>query len=178
MRFTNQMMHYHANMATFLRLGEWFDYLREQGVWDNTRIILVSDHGKELYQFWSLYPPEGEKDYKLDLEVYCPLLMVKDFGSTEFTTSTEFMTNADVPTLATAGLIENPTNPFTGNPINSDEKTAHPQYLIASDQWDVNGNNGYTFKPGRWIEIKDDIWERDNWVIYFGFTVLKEHALP
>ena len=178
MNNTNQVIHYHANMATFLRLGEWFDYLREQGVWDNTRIILVSDHGKELYQFWSLYPPEGEKDYKLDLEVYCPLLMVKDFGSTEFTTSTEFMTNADVPTLATAGLIENPTNPFTGNPINSDEKTAHPQYLIASDQWDVNGNNGYTFKPGRWIEIKDDIWERDNWVIYFGFTVLKEHALP
>lgn len=37
-------------MAAMLRLGEWFDYLREEGVYDNTRIILVSDHGYRLEQ--------------------------------------------------------------------------------------------------------------------------------
>ena len=50
------------------------------------------------------------------------MLLVKDFGATGFTTSDTFMTNADVPTLAMAGLIENPVNPFTGNPINSSFK--------------------------------------------------------
>ncbi len=38
-------------------------------------------------------------DYLKENNVYYPLLMVKDFRSTEFTTSDEFMTNADVPTL-------------------------------------------------------------------------------
>ena len=40
-----KVTHYHINMATFIKLGEWFDYLREEGVYDNTRIILVADHG-------------------------------------------------------------------------------------------------------------------------------------
>jgi arylsulfatase A-like enzyme len=41
-------MHYHSNMATMLRVGEWMDYLKEQGVYDNTRIIIVADHGRKL----------------------------------------------------------------------------------------------------------------------------------
>ena len=44
-----QLAHYHANAAALLRLGEWFDWMREQGVYDNTRIIIVSDHGRDLY---------------------------------------------------------------------------------------------------------------------------------
>jgi hypothetical protein len=108
--------------------------------------------------------------------------MVKDFGSTEFTTSTEFMTNADVPVLATKDLIENPKNPFTGKPINSDEKTAHDQYIIASDKWDITENNGNTFMPSMWLSVKDNIWEKENWNVYKQSTVLKEiekkHPMP
>ena len=124
-----QVIHYHANMASFLKLGEWFDYLRENNVWDNTRIILVSDHGKELHQFWSMYLDPDSDDYKLNAEAYCPLLMVKDFGSETFTENKEFMTNADVPTIAFSGLIENPVNPYTGKPIHSDYKTENKKQL-------------------------------------------------
>ena len=35
-----QMGHYQSNMAAFLLLGYWFDYLKENNVWDNTKIIL------------------------------------------------------------------------------------------------------------------------------------------
>ena len=77
-----QVIHYHANMATYLKLGEWFDYLREQGVYDNTRIILVGDHGKGLAQY-DLYC-NG-----VDMEYYLPLLMVKDFDAHGFTVSDE-----------------------------------------------------------------------------------------
>ena len=49
------------------------------------------------------------------LEWYYPLLLVKDFGSKEFVVSNEFMTNADVLTIATKNVINNPINPFTGN---------------------------------------------------------------
>lgn len=160
-----QITHYHANMATMLQLGEWFDYLRENDVYDNTRIILVADHGRSVYQIDELIYEDLIYDDGTfaDLALYFPLLMVKDFDSDEFTTSDEFMTNADVATLAVEGLIENPVNPFTGEEINNDEKYAHDQYVTISKDWDTNINNGNVFLPGQWFAVSEDIWNLDNW---------------
>jgi len=113
-----------------------------------------------------------------DVEQYFPLLMVKDFGSREFTVSDAFMTNADVPTLAVDQLIENPVNPFTGKSINNDEKYAHDQMIILSDEWSTVTNSGNTFLPSKWAAVKDNIWEKDNWSFSKEVTVLTEHALP
>ena len=172
-----QMRHYHGNMAVILQLGNWFDYLREKGVYDNTRIIMVSDHGYNLEQLSELMLDNGATKEK-DVESFFPLLMVKDFNSEGFMVSDEFMTNADVPTLATAGLIENPINPFTGKPINSDEKTAHDQFIITASDWDLQENNGNTFLPGTWARVKNNLWDKNNWTFYDEATVLTEHAAP
>ena len=169
-----QMSHYQSNMAAMLMLADWFDYLREQGVYDNTRIILVSDHGRNLEHLQELALDGASKD----LEFYYPLLMVKDFNSTGFNTSVEFMTNADVPTIAVDHLIENPVNPFTGKPITSDEKTAHDQFVILSQHWDVAHNNGKTFLPGKWASVKDNLWDLSNWAFLDENVVLTEHKFP
>ena len=115
-----QMAHYQSNMAVLITLGEWFDFLREQNLYDNTKIIIVSDHGRHLGHFDEL-AMGGEDDLK-NVEMYYPLLLVKDFNSTEFTVSEEFMTTADVPTLAVKDLIDNPVNPFTGKEITIQRK--------------------------------------------------------
>ena len=172
-----QMSHYQTNMAALLLIGEWFDYLRENDVYDNTKIILVSDHGRFLKQIDQLILDNGSDKHK-DVETFYPLLMVKDFGSTEFTTSTEFMTNADVPTLAMKEVIDYPVNPFTGKPINNDEKTAHEQFISMSEHWSVATNNGYTYSSSKWASVKDNLWEKDNWTFYKGNRVLKEHQAP
>ncbi len=172
-----QVIHYQTNMAALIQLGEWFDYLRENDVYDNTKIIVVSDHGRPLKQFDELLfgtEEEGDKNG----EFYYPLFLVKDFGSTEFTISEEFMTNADVPTLATEGLIENPTNPFTGKEINNSEKTAHDQYVIVSYDWDVATNNGNTFLPAEWASVKENLWDKDKWIFFEENIVLEEHEFP
>jgi len=174
---SRQMSHYHGNMAAMLQLGNWFDYLRENGVYDNTRIILVSDHGAVNRHFEELLVDDGMGAVR-DVEQYFPLLMVKDFGSREFTVSDAFMTNADVPTLAVDQLIENPVNPFTGKSINNDEKYAHDQMIILSDEWSTVTNSGNTFLPSKWAAVKDNIWEKDNWSFSKEVTVLTEHALP
>ncbi len=171
-----QMSHYHANMATMIQLGNWLDYLRKNDVYDNTRIILVADHGRHMEHFDELI--FDDEDSLKDAELYYPLLMVKDFDSKTFTTSDEFMTNADVPTMALSGLIDNPRNPFTGNPINNREKTAHEQFVIMSMDWDVNVNNGNTFMPAFWASVKDNLWDKNNWTFYDKETVLTEHAAP
>ncbi len=172
-----QMAHYHINMAALIQVGNWLDYLKQNGVYDNTRIIIAADHG---------YPLMQNKDLKFDdpefsdvsAENYHPLLMVKDFNSKGFTVSDEFMTNADVPTIATKDIINNPVNPFTGNPINSNEKTAHEQFIIVSDEFEVTKNNGNSFLPARWASVSEDLYNKNNWSFCKDETVLKEHKLP
>ena len=176
-----QVTHYQTNMAALLQLGKWFNYLRDNEVYDNTKIIIVSDHGFSLSHFDEL-DFEGEKDkgeeWFKNVETYFPLLMVKDFDSQSFIISDEFMTNADVPTLATEGLIDNPINPFTGKEINNNEKTSHDQFVILSNDWDVTVNNGNTYLPAEWAKVKESLWDRNNWMFYEEKVVLDEYSFP
>ena len=88
------------------------------------------------------------------------------------------MTNADVPTLAVQNLIENPVNPFTGKPINNDEKYAHDQFVTLSEAWSVSNNNGNTYEASYWASVHDSIWDKNNWTYYDTETVLDKHAAP
>ena len=155
----NQVEHYHINMATMMLLGDWFDYLREEGVYDNTRIIIVGDHGRDVHQIDGL----DIGSVGIDAEFCNPILLVKDFDAEGFVTDDTFMTNADVPTLAFSGIVEDPVNPFTGNPINSDPKDEGTIEVIFSDKYDIDVNNGYTFMPGDWYSVHDDIYDENNW---------------
>ena len=156
----DQVTHYHVNMATYIQLGEWFDYLRETGVYDNTRIILVSDHG------WCMDQYDARCDYT-DMEFFMPLLMVKDFNATGFNVCEDFMTNGDTPVLASGDLIDNPVNPFTGNPINTDAKIG-TQTVLLSDEWNTYENNGNVFHPGKWYAFDGvDPKKSENWT-YIG----------
>jgi len=171
---------YHIHMAAMMKLGDWLDHLREIGVYDNTKIILVADHGTQMdcFEEYALAGSHSETDYPLSIERFSPILMVKDFGSTGFTMSDEFMTNADVPSLAFEGIIDDPVNPFTGKAINTDEKTAHDQYVILSNQWGTDYNNGSTFLPSAWASVSDDLRDPENWTFYPVHEVLQEHAAP
>ena len=152
-----QVKHYHANAAALVQMGKWMDDLREKGVYDNTRIILVADHGYYTGQREDMLL-EGE-----DLMRFNPLLMVKDFGSQNFTVDHRFMTNGDVPTLAFRNLIENPVNPFTGNPITDAPKYEGEQLIIRSDEWDTSINNGNTFMDSKWLSVKENLFEKNCW---------------
>ena len=161
------MKHYQCNMAAFLQLGNWFDFLREQGVYDNTRIILVADHGHGMAQFEDMIFGEWVGNtwhHPQDVMSYNPLLMVKDFDSRGFHVDSRFMTNADTPVLALEGLVDEPVNPFTGNPVSDAAKAAeehHIFYTDISDPWDNDGN---TFLPDRWYALKgQDIFDLSAW---------------
>ena len=132
--------HYHVNMAAYLQVGNWLDYLRQNGVYDNTRIIIVADHGRPLGQFDDLQVSD-----ELDLEGYHPILLVKDFADDgassqesagSITASDEFMTNADVPLLALEGIIEQPVNPFTGKTITDMDKRERKLFVTTSNDID------------------------------------------
>ena len=148
-------MIYHCNAAAMKLLADWFDLLRKEGVYDNTRIILAADHGPTPNFVTKIGLP-------FNVDEHNPLLMVKDFnadGIMKFDTT--FMTNADVPSLALEGIIENPHNPFTGNRISAEMKN-HPLYIAmgrinrTETQLDLN--------PKRDYYVHDNIFDAKNWI--------------
>lgn len=158
----SHVSHYHVNVATMIKLGEWLEFLKENDVYDNTKIIFVSDHGAWLNQIdEQIFNIDGTE---IDTERFRPLLMVKDFNAEGFEVSDKFMTNADVPTIALKGTIDNPVNPFTGNAINSEYKEKNENYITLSNEWDVLKNCGNVFKPDRWVKVENgDTFNVDNW---------------
>ena len=153
--------YYHTSAAALKRLGTWFDFLKQNDLYDNTRIIIAADHGANIE---TSFLPVSEK-FPFNREEYNPLLMVKDFDA-NFPPQTvvSFMTNADVPSLAFKDLIQNPINPFTGNPVTDDRKQ-EPQRITTSTKRMPNEHNSSTFKISEyeWYTVHSDIFNEDNW---------------
>ena len=153
----SDMIHYQCNMAAMIKLGEWMDFLRESGVYDNTRIIITSDHGAEIDYLKSDASGNEIKESSPYSE-FMAFLMVKDFDSKEFTVDSAFMTNADAPSLAVSGVIENPTNPFTGKKITTEIKNKEIKRIADTDYGILTSD--YT--------RDEKVFKMINWVDFYG----------
>jgi hypothetical protein len=110
--------YYHVNASAYILLAKWFDYLRYEGVWDNTRIIIVSDHGDG-----GITHPDFSDFQNNHVLPYNPILLFKDFGCNDaLKINNDFMTNADVPLLALRDIADNPVNPFTGKALATEKE--------------------------------------------------------
>ena len=128
--------HYMSFLATMKTLGAYFDYLRDNGVWDNTRIIVVSDHG---FDFELVDGPD------LKTTMVNPLLLVKDFNSNgDLAVDYSFMTNADTLELSRMGLDISNENPFSGK-----------EMKVEKDEVKIYSDSIYI--------VKDDIFVDSNW---------------
>ena len=91
--------------------------------------------------------------------------MVKDFGAKGFTTDSTFMTNAETPGLAFEGTVQEPMNPFTGNPVTREAGNLPEHHIVESD-WHIVTNNGTSFSdPLRIIFRGTDIFDPGNWEV-------------
>jgi hypothetical protein len=144
---------YHVNMAAMLLLGKWFKFLQKHNVYDNTRIIIASDHGAGLNSNFpgNITLPNGDS-----LQSYNALLLVKDFNARgDLTADRAFMSHADVPLLAVDGLIDNPQNPFTQFPLQPQKENG---LLITSAP-----GTKFTIANNEWLYVHDNIFDPENW---------------
>lgn len=161
--------HYHANAASLRQVGKWLSYLQDAGVYDNTRIIIVGDHGYDLYS------PHFE-DFSADKYEYAtfnPLMLFKDFGATgRYVEDDSFMINADAALFAIQDLDIPTINPFTGNDmtdwVNKDEAIL---YTGQGDPANISGNV-FSHKMFRRYTVHDSIFEESNWS-YIGYEDTK-----
>jgi hypothetical protein len=127
-------------------------------LYDNSRIILVSDHGPEPNFVTKIGLP-------FNVDQHNPLLMAKDFNADGLLqTDMTFMTNADVPVIALKGLIDNPVNPFTGNKI-TDENKKTPLYIAISGDIHLGDPDvtQFVLNPREDYYVHDNIFDPNNW---------------
>ena len=155
----NAYQHFQVLMAALTRIGNWFDWMKENGVYDNTRIIIVSDHGNG----------EGINNVIDGARArYMPLLLVKDFDSRgEIETDWSLMTNADTLFLAKDGLEEvSDINPFTGNVLSS-EKNDIIVWGTYGNEWSIRflkNKKQFTLDSelGQMI-VGNNVYDASNW---------------
>ena len=153
----NKEVWYHSNAGAIKRLSEYIDFLKLNGVYDNTRIILVSDHGQWNVSYIT------KTGLPFHVEQFNSLLLVKDFNANgPMKTDTTFMTNADVPSLAMKELIKNPINPFTGNAIAETDKKDKPQLILIGRVQDKNKNE-IEINTQNTYYVHDNIFDEKNW---------------
>lgn len=160
----NDLQAYEVNVAAFIQIAKYLDYLRENGVYDNTRIIVVSDHGA----------PEQFADFRnfsnpVIPSAYNPMLMVKDFNSNNaLVTDNTFMTNADTLFFAKEGLGLAEANPFTGKTFETD-KTEVLCGMFLNEQWNatyLKKSTQFDYSQASCYTVKDNIYDENNWKRY------------
>lgn len=141
-------------MAAMKGVVKWINGLKTLGVYDNSRIIIVADHGSGFDN--SLFEAAG-------MESYNPLLLVKDPGVRgRLRISREFMTNADVPALVTAEW-DNPVNPYLGTPIGSAPKD-EVLTVVKEVSFQPRRHGPYQFNlTGTRKLLGRDIFRADSW---------------
>lgn len=158
--YSKEIKQLHTNITTYKKISRWLDYLKEQNCYDNTRIIIVSDHGRYmgLNEFANF-----ENIGSLPEDTNC-ILLYKDFNSnTPLKSDTTFMTNADTPLLVIDNLHVSNVNPFTGKTMTSQKENGVTIYETIDTPMDhvkttfkINEDNIY--------HVNGDVRNPDNWI--------------
>jgi YidC/Oxa1 family membrane protein insertase len=154
---------YHVNMASFLLLEKFIAFLKKEGVYDNTRIILVADHGRGSGNYQeNITLPDGSP-----LQFYNPLLMFKDFysagGGMEVDNS--FMTNGDAVFFALKDIVIDPVNPFTNKELRPDKAGGAAVATIGALSSYRHGKYRYNIRKDQWMHVHSNIFDPKNWEI-------------
>lgn len=161
------LKHYQATAAALKQIGKWLDYLKENNAYNNTRIILVSDHGRNIET------PRGD----INAAFFGAFLLVKDFNATgDIRTDNTFMTNADTLFIAKEGLPVSDTNPFTGKKLTQDKENGINVYSCLDWNAPTNYPDGYQFAVDldqSW-HVSNDIFDSSNWIPLSEYSVSKE----
>jgi hypothetical protein len=164
-RFANDPT-FHSNIGAILLLNKWFQFMQKNHVYDNTRIIIVSDHGFQVNEGPEFHDfpdkiklPNGEL-----LVSYTPLFLFKDFNAHgEIKTSDKFTTNADVPYMLVQGLDVSHSNPYNGKPFRLIGN--HTAVVCTAHRFGEDQNYPNTFKVSKdeWLSVKDNVFDQKNW---------------
>lgn len=155
---SKDLVHYRVNALSLKAIAKWLDYLKENDAYNNTRIIIVSDHGRDIHL----------EDFETFADPFAPayfsaMLLTKDFGAHgDFAINEAFMMNADTLFIAKEGLGLSGKNPFTGNEFKPEKDgDIHVYYAESASTTKIYDSN--TFDLSRGWSVKENIFDEGNW---------------
>lgn len=165
---------YNTQAGTLRCYAAFFDWLKANDLYDNTRIIIVSDHGTTIKS--GKFDSSGMPFLK---EHVTASLIVKDFNDrtpspdgVHLRKDMSFMTNADTPAFATEGIIDNAKNPFTDLPYALSQSEKKEYVKICKPQAESTRNRyhtTFTIPNNVWWTVTDDIYQSENWKQIYPF---------
>ena len=159
--------HFYANYLTHEECAKFFHFLKENGCYNNSRIIIAGDHGRYSMKTIDMKFLKSFENTDFYPESSIPLFMIKDFDSVgELTVDNTFMTLADIPFLAVHGLDETlQKNPFTGVPFKDSIEKDSVKIMVGGN-WQADKQLHLTqFQTSSkdWAVVKDDVYKPENW---------------
>jgi hypothetical protein len=136
------------------KIGEILNKIQLNGYYDNTMILVVSDHG---------WPVEVSKKFSNKLKGLNPariqpILLVKDFNAKgKIKTSEKFISNADIPSIICSNFKDN-CGIDDANPVKLD--LTRELFLTNVDCRELSAEK---FKIYYQYKVKDNIFDANNW---------------
>ena len=147
---------YQTFICAMKQIGAYLEWFRAAGIWDNTMVVLVSDHG------WKSNNPalENTKDRYDQAQWQC-LLMIKPFGAVgDPVESKEFISNANVPGIV-CDVIGGCYDKHTANTVTKVPLTR--PVLLHSTPWQPSGQMKDRFIIDELRQVERDITYAKNW---------------
>lgn len=159
--------HFYANYVAHESCAKFFRFLKDNECWDNTRIIIAGDHGRETMRTSSMSFLDGFSGTDIAPESLIPLMMMKDFNASgPLHKDYSFMTLADIPLLTTKGLAPDmQKNPFTGVPFEETQDKSEVK-AVHGGSWQADKHLHLTQFPitdKDWVYIKENVYDPKNW---------------
>lgn len=162
---------YSSMVGIILRFTNFIDFLKKNEIYDNTKIIIVSDHGmsRDTGTF-----DNKTQNFPFNKDNMTATLLVKDFSSRgKLKKDYTFMTNADTPALALKDIDVNALNPFTKNPLDVNSMgggiTKNDFIKMSNapaESTRIRKNKKFNIKDDEWYAVKDNIFDDKNWFQY------------
>ena len=150
---------YQTTKCAVQGLAKLMDWLRAQGIYDNTMVVLASDHG------WLSHNPllAGFKDRTAQqrFSMFQAFLMTKPYGSAiDLTESKEFISNANVPGLI-CETIGGCFDRATGKTIRFQPLTE--PVLLHETPWQGKSQKSDAFIVEAMYRVQGDVRARASW---------------
>jgi len=159
-QITKNVSPYRNQEKFFEDFSKWIIWLQENNVYDNTKIVIASDHGPEWYHFDGKAEVDVPlKNYNYDkfrkdlfLRLNC-LLLVKDFNAQEpLEEDWRTMSNADIPSI-----LFNDNDPTQG-----EEQIGREIYTFLT-WWHQDLKNRSKYNIRQSFKVKGNIYDYNNW---------------
>ncbi len=160
---------YYAAQCSFLAILQWIQWLQKNNIYDNTEIIILSDHGLEGTGKDMKSDRWKDSEYP-DFSRMNALMMVKRAGGQgSLRQDNSFLSNADLLGLLCQGKLDCKGTPFESEQKNLQPNRTLPYFLIDSISWEEVISQP-KLKTQQTFYLPKTIFEQKNWLMPESFN--------